>query len=54
METSIAINITDKGTSFTVTTRNGAAGLRDTISGGGHYPKLGILTIKCPTLKFDK
>ena len=44
---SIAINCTNRGCAYAVTTRSGAAGLMDSVSGGGHYPKLSVLIIKC-------
>ena len=44
---SIAINCTNRGCAYAVTTRSGAAGLMDSVNGGGHYPKLSVLIIKC-------
>lgn len=43
----IAINCTNRGYAYTVTTRSGAASLINSVSGGGHYPSLGVLIIKC-------
>jgi len=47
METkSIAINLNNRGCAFAVTTRSGDASFRDSVSGGGYYPKLSVLIIK--------
>lgn len=45
---SIAINCTNRGCAYAVTTRSGAAGLTDSVSGGGHYPKLSVLINLAP------